>query len=124
MTSARQRLGHWGETQARLRLEAQGYRILATNYRCRLGEVDIIAQDGDETVFVEVKTRRGANYGTPEESITPAKGQRLAAIAYSYVESEIAGEAEVPWRIDLVSVSLDKRGKLLGISHLKHAVEG
>ena len=54
-------------------LQEKGYRLLDANYRCRWGEVDIVAQEGDELVFVEVRTRRGTQYGTPEESVTAAK---------------------------------------------------
>lgn len=62
-------------------LQEKGYRLLDANYRCRWGEVDIVAQEGDELVFVEVRTRRGAEYGTPEESVTAAKPRRLIATA-------------------------------------------
>lgn len=57
-------------------LQEKAYRLLDANYRCRWGEVDIVAQEGDELVFVEVRTRRGAEYGTPEESVTAAKARR------------------------------------------------
>ena len=125
MTSARNRLGRWGEAQARLRLEAQGYRVLAANYRCPWGEIDIIALQGGEYVFVEVKTRRGADFGLPEESITPAKASRLSATAQHYLQTELptAGASEIPWRIDLISICLDKDGKLLRVNHLENAVE-
>ena len=62
-------------------LQEKGCRLLDANYRCRWGEVDIVAQEGDELVFVEVRTRRGAEYGTPEESVTAAKSRRLIATA-------------------------------------------
>ena len=62
-------------------LQEKAYRLLDANYRCRWGEVDIVAQEGDELVFVEVRTRRGAEYGTPEESVTAAKSRRLIATA-------------------------------------------
>ena len=62
-------------------LQEKGYRLLDANYRCRWGEVDIVAQEGDELVFVEVRTRRGAEYGTSEESVAAAKSRRLIATA-------------------------------------------
>ena len=62
-------------------LQEKGYRLLDANYRCRWGEVDIVAQEGDELVLVGVRTRRGAEYGTPEESVTAAKARRLIATA-------------------------------------------
>ena len=125
MTSARGRLGQWGENQARLHLEARGFQIVAANYRCRWGEVDLVARLGQELVFVEVKTRRGSDFGAPEESITPAKAQHLLATAQDYLQTQLqpADAANASWRIDLVSVHLDKSGKLQQISHLENAVE-
>ena len=81
MTKPRIRLGKWREGVAGRFLQEKGYRLLDANYRCRWGEVDIVAQEGDELVSVEVRTRRGAEYGTPEESVTAAKSRRLIATA-------------------------------------------
>ena len=81
MSTPRIRLGNRGEQLARQYLQEQGYRILATNYRCSWGEIDIVAQEESEIVFVEVRTRRSAEFGTPEESLTPAKAQHLIASA-------------------------------------------
>jgi putative endonuclease len=102
-------------------LEGKGYTVAAANYRCRWGEVDLVTCFGEEVVFVEVKTRRGADFGTPEESITPGKARRLVATAQHYLEQEGVEQSE--WRIDLVSVHLDKSGKLERISHIEYAVE-
>ena len=126
MTSPRGRLGLWGENQARLRLEAEGYQLVESNYRCRWGEVDIIARWRRELVFVEVRTRRGDAFGSPEESIGPAKARRMAATAEHYLQTELpsGAGANTPWRIDLVCIQLDRRGKLLGINHLENAIEG
>jgi putative endonuclease len=110
MTSARGRLGQWGENQARLHLEARGSALLATNYRCRWGEVDIVARQGQELVFVEVKTRRGSDFGAPEESITPAKARHLTGhLPRLPLQTQIppADVANASWRIDLVSLHLD-----------------
>ncbi len=123
--SSRTQLGHWGERQARLYLEAQGYSIIAANFRCRAGEMDIVAIDGDELVFVEVKTRRGNSYGRAEEAISPVRAERLAVVAEEFLQSREAFpyDSETPWRIDLVGVNLDSPGKPLNFSHIKHAVE-
>ncbi len=124
MTS-RARLGQWGERQARLYLEAEGYGIVAANFRCRTGEIDIVAIDGDELVFVEVKTRRGDAYGLAEESISPVRAERLVAVAEEFLQSRSAFpyDSETPWRIDLVCVNLDSNGKLFNVNHIRHAVE-
>ena len=95
--------------------------MLATNYRSRWGEVDIVAQQGEELVFIEVRTRRGAAFGTPEESVTAAKSRRLIATAQDYLQTH--GLEQSQWRIDLVSIRLDVAGKLLGVNHLENAVE-
>jgi putative endonuclease len=63
-----------------------------------------VAQDGDEVVFLEVRSRRSADYGTPEESLTAAKLRRLLATAQHYLQQR--GKGEINWRIDLVSVRL------------------
>ena len=123
--SARASLGQWGERQARLYLEAEGYGIVAVNFRCRAGEIDIVALQDDELVFVEVKTRRGDAYGPSEESISPARAERLAVVAEEFLQSRSAFpyDSETPWRIDLVCVNLDSGGKLLNVNHIRHAVE-
>ena len=77
MPTSRTKLGDWGEARAVEFLQNKGLRIVATNYRCRWGEVDIVAQDRDQVVFVEVRTKRSTSFGTPEESLSPAKMRRL-----------------------------------------------
>lgn len=123
--NSRRSLGEWGERQARLHLEAGGYSIIAANFRCRAGEIDIVAIDGDEIVFVEVKTRSGDSYGLAEESISPARAERLVAVAEEFLQSRSAFPygTETPWRIDLVCINLDRRGILLSINHIRHAIE-
>ncbi len=125
MSDANRRLGQWGERQARLHLEAKGYAVVANNFRCRAGEIDIVARQGDEMVFVEVKTRRGDAFGRAEESISPVRAERLASVAEEFLQSRLDGEyhSETAWRIDLVCLNLDRRGILMSVSHILHAVE-
>lgn len=80
-----------------------------------------MAQYGSEVVFIEVRTRRGVAFGTPEESVTVAKSRRLVATAQHYLESN--GLERSQWRIDLISIHLDVSGKLLEVNHLENAVE-
>ena len=108
MASARSKLGAQGERIAAARLEAQGMTIAARNYRTRFGEIDLVARDGEETVFVEVRTRRGENYGTPEESLTRRKQARLTLAAQEYLQER--GGADRPWRIDFAAVALRAEG--------------
>lgn len=117
---ARQSLGRLGEELARRHLETQGYRILASNYRCQAGEVDLIAQDGECLVFVEVRLRRGDEWGTPEESVTRAKQARLVQVAETYLAERENWDAD--WRIDVVALELDRRGVLQRLEVVRDAV--
>lgn len=120
--ASRQRLGRWGEGVAAVHLEARGYIILTRNWRCSVGEIDLVARDGETLVFVEVKTRRGRGFGAPEESLTPRKAQKLLQLGSQYVYEHALGD--VNWRIDLVAVELDSRGVLLRCDHIQNAVLG
>ena len=80
-----------------------------------------MARYGEDIVFIEVRTRRGTAFGTPEESVTATKSQRLAATAQHYLEGK--GLEQSDWRVDLVSIHLDVSGKLLAVNHLENAVE-
>lgn len=116
------RIGQVGEDLARHHLETRGYRVVASNYRCRWGEIDLIAQDGDEWVFVEVRTRRSETYGGPEESVTEAKARRLILAAQDFLaQSDEAGH-DPDWRIDLVAIRLGAGRRVLSIKHMTHAV--
>ncbi len=118
----RRRLGNWGEGVAAVQLEAEGYAIVARNWRCAAGEIDLVARDGETLVFVEVKTRRGRAYGAPEEALTPRKAQKLLQLGAQYVYEQSLGD--INWRIDLVAIELDARGLLLRCDHVRNAVLG
>lgn len=119
--NSRQRLGAWGESVAAIHLESLGYQIISRNWRAPQGEIDLIAQLNQLVVFVEVKTRRGNDMGTPEEGLTPAKSRKLIALADYYMAEH---NLDADWRIDLVAVELDKSGKLLRCEHIPNAVLG
>ena len=118
--TGRRGLGQRGEALAADYLRRMGYQVLATNFRCQWGEVDIVAMDGETLVFVEVRTRRGDNFGTPQESLTLRKREHLIATAETYLQEH--SEASEEWRIDLVSI-LAKRGSDPAIEHLRSAVQ-
>lgn len=80
-------LGDFGEERAARLLEQEGYRILERNFRCRTGEVDVVARMKDWIVFVEVKTRRSLIYGLPCEAVTEEKKRRLRRAAAFYMRS-------------------------------------
>lgn len=116
----RKQLGAAGERLAAERLRAAGYVIRAMNYRCAVGEVDIIAEEGGDVVFVEVKTRRGVSYGLPEEAVTLSKRRKLIAVAQTYLAQ--AETPEASWRIDVVGVALSTAGKLEEVRIHRHAL--
>lgn len=94
--------GNYGETLACKYLQKAGYKILERNYRIRGGEIDIVAKDKDELVFVEVKSRWNHQYGLPVESITPWKIKHLMKSAAFYIVKHKFGD--VPYRLDVISV--------------------
>ncbi len=126
MTDGRKATGARGESAAAEHLRRQGYRIAGANWRCRAGEIDLIAEDGPSLVFVEVRTRRSARAGSAEESVTRTKQRRLIALAETYLAwQEAAGRPWTgAWRIDVVAIRLDARGEVLELNHLINAVEG
>ena len=103
MGQRRRELGRRGESRAIRYLEAQGCQVVVSNWRCQAGEVDVIVLDGACLAFVEVRTRRGQAYGRPEESITPHKLARMAAVAETYVY-ERGWESD--WRLDVVAIQV------------------
>ncbi|MBI2858943.1 MAG: YraN family protein [Chloroflexi bacterium] len=118
----RKKLGSLGEQLAAKHLKKNGYRIIERNYHCREGEIDIVARQKNTLVFVEVRTKTGLGYGTPEESVTRAKKQKMAAAAFRYLRTN--GNPEAEWRIDLVAVQFDRTGKLTRIEIIENAVGG
>ena len=116
----RRATGRHAEAAAAAFLEAQGYTILTSNYRSPYGEVDIIAQQGDTLVFVEVRAKRSLAFGTPQESLTPAKRQHLIATAQHYLQEH---NLSSPWRIDLVTVEFPQRGRPL-LTLYRNAITG
>lgn len=84
-------LGKWGEEQVADRLRRQGWRIAARNFRCRLGELDIIAENGVYLAFVEVKLRKNGRYGAACEAVTPSKQRKLRLTAQFYLMGHPTG---------------------------------
>lgn len=120
MGLARRKLGSDGENYAAQFLRRKGYAIVQRNFRCHAGEIDIIARHKDCLVFIEVRTRKSPSFGTPEESITPVKKQRLIALAEAYVQG-----CEAPpefWRIDVVAIEISTDNRVLRLNHIENAV--
>jgi putative endonuclease len=118
MTDARRAFGQAGEDEAAAWYRARGYTVLARNWRCREGELDIVARDGPALVFCEVKTRRGTGFGHPVEAVTPAKQRRLRLLAQRWLA---AHEEHAPdLRFDVVGVLLRPSRPPL-VRHLRSA---
>lgn len=120
MADSRQQLGRAGEQMAADLLAGKGYQIVARNWRSgRSGEIDLVAQDGPCLVIVEVRTRRGQQFGSAEESVTPAKQARLVVLAEAY---SAAANWQGPLRIDVVAIAFSDDGRLLETRHIVDAV--
>ena len=101
-------LGAYGERLAAQRLVDEGMVLVDRNWRCDLGEIDLVMRDGDVLVFCEVKTRTSAAYGHPLEAVGETKGERLRQLAVRWVDEN--GVTPDGIRIDLVGVLLAARG--------------
>ena len=112
--------GVLGEKLARDFLEKQGYLIWQTNYRCPKGEIDIVAEHKGSLVFIELRTKRGLEFGSPEESITPAKMEKLRAVSAHYIQTH--ENLPSSWRIDVVAIELDSRDRISRIELIENAV--
>jgi putative endonuclease len=103
-------LGTRGEDLAAAHLEQAGMLVVARNWRCRHGELDVVARDGPTLVFCEVKTRRGLGFGGPLAAITPAKQARLRRLASAYLAAE--GHHRGPVRFDAVGILWHPDGRV------------
>jgi putative endonuclease len=112
---AKGRLGQRGEDLAANELARRGYQIVARNWRRQIGEVDIVARRAGAWTMFEVRTRRGRAFGTPEESVTPAKVERMIDVARLYLSEHGVNVHEVDWQVGLVAVEMDRAGHLLRV---------
>lgn len=112
-------LGCDGEELAAEFLRKKGYSIIARNYKTHIGEIDIIAKDGDTTVFIEVKTRANDSFGYPFEAVNKSKRQKLKNLALLFLKTH---PKECRGRFDVISISHAKNGEK-SIEHIKDAFE-
>lgn len=112
-------LGIKGENLAVTFLKEKGYRIIARNYRTSLGEIDVIAQDGNTLVFIEVKTRTDELFGRPFEAVNKKKRHKMKNVALLYMKRY---ERNFPVRFDVVSIFYKANGKK-EIEHIMDAFE-
>src|SRR4051812_34084061 len=111
-------LGALGERLAADHLTDAGLRLLDRNWRCREGELDIVAREGSAIVFCEVKTRRALGYGHPVEAVTPAKQRRLRLLAQRWLAAHDEHAPEL--RFDVVGI-LMRPGRPALVTHLRAA---
>jgi putative endonuclease len=102
MLNRPQQYGEAAEALAARVLRQRGYRILETNYRTRLGEIDIIAKDRDTIVFVEVKARQTPCFGNPKWAVTPHKQRKISMVALQYLKT--TGRSGASARFDVVAI--------------------
>lgn len=119
MTTEKQNTGALGEDIAVKYLESHGYKILGRNYRKPWGEIDIVAQQSDELVFVEVKTQNIGFEWRPEENITRHKKHQLSRIITTYLKEHKIPESQ-DWRIDVLAIRLDFKTKNAHIEHIQN----
>lgn len=117
MKKHNQRIGAWGEGVAADWLAERGCEIVARNVRTPHGEIDIVARQGDVTLFVEVKTRTSNKMGLPEESITPRKQQHMLAAAEYYAAENLVDH----WQVDVIAVE-GKPGGTPILTYFENAV--
>ena len=118
--SPRQTRGRIGEQAAADLLRERGYRLLDRNVRYTWGELDLVVEDGQTIVFVEVRARTSNSLGSPMESVTRAKQQRLVLAAQEYLQRN--GLEQRPWRIDIIGIHLAAKNRVASMEHLQNAV--
>lgn len=112
-------LGRWGEDQAARYMTRHGWRVLARNYRFGRREVDLVVRKGVVVAFVEVKTRAGTGFGSPQAAITHLKRREIEAVATQFLASHRLEDVEV--RFDAVGIVLDRDRRTLRLEHVADA---
>ena len=121
MDRSRLKVAKIGEALAVKHLKARGCEILAQNYRARRGEIDLIVQDGEFTVFVEVKTRRSLKFGLPQAAVTWQKQRQISKVALAYLQAQNLMDA--PCRFDVIAIHLSPQLELLNLEQIESAFD-
>jgi putative endonuclease len=109
--------GNRAEKLAEQFLKNTGMNIVARQYKTKIGEIDLIARDGDEIVFVEVKARRSSTFGYPEESVTQAKLKKITLVSQQYLKDKQI--EDILYRIDVIAIEMRQGSPV--ITHIKYA---
>ncbi|NPV92100.1 MAG: YraN family protein [Firmicutes bacterium] len=110
--------GRAGEATALEYLTQKGYVLITRNYRCRLGEVDLIMKQGEKLAFIEVRSRSGEGFGLPQESVRAEKVARIQRIAQYFLSRELRGNWQGPVNLEMVAVRFGPGGTLKKIEHI------
>ena len=121
MTTQKQNIGKFGEDIAIKYLENHGYKILERNYRKPWGEIDVVAQQSDELVFVEVKTQNQEFEWRPEENVTRHKKRQLSKIINTYLK-EHRVYSEIDFRVDVLGIIINDETKIAQIEHIQNII--
>lgn len=117
----KKQVGDKGEKLAVDFLKRKEYKIIQCNYRCRMGEIDIIAEQDDAIVFVEVRTKQTESFGLPQYSVTSGKINRITKAALSYLQEK--GFAGHTCRFDVIAITFPKGSREPKIEHIENAFE-
>jgi putative endonuclease len=107
--------GRHGEALAEHALQTMGFEVVDRNWRGPEGEIDLVVRDGEYLVFVEVKSRKSAKFGSPEEAVSPSKQRRIANTALAYLLE--TAQQDRPWRVDIVAIELSASDKVIRLTH-------
>ena len=121
MVMDKKELGIRGEEIAAAYLKQNGYKILERNYHNKLGEIDIIAEDGPVLCFIEVKTRADEQRGLPEEAVGKVKQRKISQVVLSYLK--MRGIHEGDFRFDVAAIILNEQANIQRINLIKNAFE-
>jgi len=119
MTRERLELGKRGEDLALKKIKRLGYKFITRNYRCPLGEIDIIARDGDCLVFLEIKTRKGRSTGYAKEAVDKRKRRQISKVALTYMKVNDCYDERA--RFDVVAININEGNEEIEI--IKNAFE-
>jgi putative endonuclease len=119
MTKFNLQTGNIGENIARKYLEDQGYKILERNFKTKYAEIDLVAKQKDEIIFIEVKTRRGLNFGSPEEALNKRKIQKIWLNAQGYINFK---KWQGPYRIDAICIVLNSDDTVNNFNHYQNII--
>ncbi len=121
MLDDRKEVGAKGEKLAAKFLKRKGYKIIQRNYKCKLGEIDIIAEQDRTIVFVEVKTRRTQEFGPPQYAITAAKRGQISRVALLYIREKKMVEQSC--RFDVIAITFPPESRKPRIEHIENAFQ-